>query len=162
MSELIEGKNWTTGSYDTIDFKTMMDIIRSYIDKGSKIFVGSDSFISQNKVCFASTICLHGSMLGSRYFFYKEKENSSKYINLVSRITEETRRSIELAELLFMKYDLDPVNIEIHIDVSPFHAKNDTSRFSDMLKGYVSGYGFECKVKPDAWASQSVADKHSK
>ena len=31
-----------------------------------------------------------------------------------------------------------------------------------MLKGYVQGYGFEYRLKPDAWASQSIADRHSK
>jgi predicted RNase H-related nuclease YkuK (DUF458 family) len=31
-----------------------------------------------------------------------------------------------------------------------------------MLRGYVTGAGFECRVKPNAWASQTVADKHSK
>ena len=158
----VEDKRWTTGSDKIVPFENLISIVKSYVESGSKIFVGSDSFISKGKVCFASTICLHGSRLGSRYFFYKEKENSSKYINLVSRITEETRRSIELAELLFIKHDLDPAIMEVHIDVSPFHAKNGTSKFSDMLKGYVSGHGFECKIKPNAWASQSVADKHSK
>ena len=52
--------------------------------------------------------------------------------------------------------------IELHLDVSPFAAKEGTSKFSEMLKGYVQGYGFECKLKPNAWASQSVADRHSK
>jgi predicted RNase H-related nuclease YkuK (DUF458 family) len=44
----------------------------------------------------------------------------------------------------------------------PFNLKNATSKFSDMLKGYVAGAGFECRIKPDAWASQSIADRHSK
>ena len=58
--------------------------------------------------------------------------------------------------------DFDPEIMEVHVDVSPFNAKQGTSKFSDMLKGYVNGYGFDCKIKPNAWASQSVADKHSK
>jgi len=28
--------------------------------------------------------------------------------------------------------------------------------------GYATGAGFRCKIKPDAWASNSIADKHSK
>ena len=81
---------------------------------------------------------------------------------MVSRITEETRRSIEIASLLIEEYDYDPSFIEVHLDVSPFTAGNATSKFSEMLKGYVQGHGLDYKLKPDAWASQSIADKHSK
>jgi len=159
---MVQNKNWTTGVRTQIDFENIIDIIKLHISSGSRVFVGSDSFISNKKVCFASTICLHGGNLPSRYFFYKEKENSKKYASLVSRITEETRRAIELAETLYVNYDMSPDDMEVHIDVSPFNANQGTSKFSDMLKGYVNGYGFDCKIKPNAWASQSVADKHSK
>ena len=69
---------------------------------------------------------------------------------------------MELAEHIMNNYDINSEDIELHIDVSPFYMKNGTSKFSDMLRGYVAGAGFECRVKPEAWASQSVADKHSK
>ena len=159
---MVQDKNWTTGSNKGIEFNNIIDIVRAHVTSGSKVFIGSDSFTSGGKVCFASTICLHGGHLPSRYFFYKENEKSKKYNTLVQRITEETRRSIELAELLFITHDFDPEIMEVHVDVSPFNAKQGTSKFSDMLKGYVNGYGFDCKIKPNAWASQSVADKHSK
>tara|TARA_B100001094_G_C18111163_1_gene761260 strand:+ start:518 stop:1000 length:483 start_codon:yes stop_codon:yes gene_type:complete len=158
----VEDKNWTTGTNNNIKFSDIVAIIEEYVSLGSNIFIGSDSFTSGGKVCFASTICLHGGTKGGRYFFYKENEDSKKYMTLVQRITEETRRAIELAELLFITHNFDPEIMEVHIDVSPFYTKNGTSKFSDMLKGYVSGYGFDCKIKPNAWASQSVADKHSK
>jgi len=92
----------------------------------------------------------------------KNKIESNRFNSLVSRITEETRRSIEIASLLIEEYDYDPSFIEVHLDVSPFTAGNATSKFSEMLKGYVQGHGLDYKLKPDAWASQSIADKHSK
>ena len=64
--------------------------------------------------------------------------------------------------MLMEEYNFNPANIELHLDVSPFSAGNATSKFSDMLKGYVQGYGFDYRLKPEAWASQSIADKHSK
>ena len=67
-----------------------------------------------------------------------------------------------MAEHLMESHKIKSEDIELHIDVSPFQSKTATSKFSDMLRGYVTGAGFECKLKPDAWASQSVADKHSK
>ena len=158
----IVNKNWTTGSSQNIDFYEILKIIKEYTIKGSKVFIGSDSFITSKKVCFASAICLYGGEKPSRYFFFKEKIASKNFIALVSRITEETRRSVEIGCLLIEEYGFDPKSIELHLDVSPFSAGNATSKFSDMLKGYVQGYGFDYRLKPDAWASQSIADRHSK
>lgn len=161
MKHIIE-QNWSTGSHKQIDFYEILKIIKESTNKGSKVFIGSDSFISSDKVCFASAICIYGPETPGRYFFFKENIPSKQYSVLVSRITEETRRSVEIGCLLMDEYGFNPQKIELHLDVSPFSAGNATSKFSDMLKGYVQGYGFEYRLKPDAWASQTVADKHSK
>lgn len=160
--EHIVKKHWITGSDQEIDFYDLLNLTREYILKGSKVFIGSDSFASKQEVCFASAICLHGGENNGRYFFYKETLPKPKFSQLVSRITEETRRSVEIACLFMNEYGIDPQNIELHLDVSPFGANNGTSRYSDMLKGYVQGFGVDYRLKPDAWASQTIADKHSK
>ncbi len=159
---MLQDKNWHTGSGRTINFDKIKDIVLNYVERGAKIYIGSDSFITQGKVCFASTICLHGPSLGGRYFFFRENLKSGHFLQLVTRITEETRRSVEIAEILMSECLIDPENIELHLDVSPFQANNGTSRFSEMLKGYVIGFGLDCKLKPNAWAGQTIADKHSK
>ena len=159
---MLQDKNWHTGSNCQIKFDDIKDIILEYVDRGARIYIGSDSFITQGKVCFASTICLHGPSLGGRYFFFRENLKTSHFLQLLSRITEETRRSVEIAEVLMSECMINPKNIELHLDVSPFQAKNGTSRFSEMLRGYVIGFGLDCKLKPNAWAGQTVADKHSK
>lgn len=161
MKHIVE-QNWTTGSNIKIDFYKILKIIKQHTVKGSKIFIGSDSFVSNKKICFASAVCLYGGSMPSRYFFFKENIRSKEFLILISRITEETRRSVEIGCLLMDEYNFNPNIIELHLDVSPFSAGNATSKFSDMLKGYVQGYGFDYRLKPDAWASQSIADKHSK
>ena len=158
----IMGKNWITGSGNRISFPGLVSLLDLHVSKGARIFIGSDSFISNRKTCFATAICLHGGEKGGRYFFFREFIPKNHFANLVSRITEETRRSIEVACLLMDKHRFDPKNIELHMDVSPFTAGNGTSKYSDMLKGYVQGYGVDYRLKPDAWASQTVADRHSK
>ena len=60
------------------------------------------------------------------------------------------------------EYGFEPSTIELHLDVSPFNLNNGTSKYSDMLKGYVQGFGLDYRLKPDAWASQTIADRHSK
>ena len=161
MKHIVE-KSWVTGSDNDIDFYELLNLSREYILKGSKLFIGSDSFISKQKICFATALCLHGGEKGGRYFFFKDFVPKNQYSNLVSRITEETRRSVEIAEMLMDEYNFNPANIELHLDVSPFGANNGTSKYSDMLKGYVQGFGVDYRLKPDAWASQTIADKHSK
>ena len=161
MKHIVE-KSWVTGSDNNIDFYELLNLSREYILKGSKLFIGSDSFISKQKICFATALCLHGGEMGGRYFFFKDFVPKNQYSNLVSRITEETRRSVEIAEMLMDEYNFNPSNIELHLDVSPFGTNNGTSKYSDMLKGYVQGFGVDYRLKPDAWASQTIADKHSK
>ena len=160
--EHIVKKNWITGSNKQIDFYELLRLTREYIKKGSRVFIGSDSFISREAVCFSSAVCLYGGEYGGRYFFYKDFVPKPQYSQLVARITEETRRSVEIACLFMDEYNIDPQNIELHLDVSPFAANNGTSKYSDMLKGYVQGFGVDYRLKPDAWASQTIADKHSK
>jgi predicted RNase H-related nuclease YkuK (DUF458 family) len=161
MCELLR-LNWVSGSGKKTNFKEIIKILKDSIKKGSKVFIGSDSFTTKNRVNFASAICLYGGQAPSRYFFAREYLPQDNFNALVTRITEEVRRSVELAEHIMTNHDVNSDNIELHIDVSPFHMKNGTSKYCDMLKGYVTGAGFECRVKPQAWASQSVADKHSK
>mgnify|MGYP001418681028 CR=1 FL=1 len=161
MKHIVE-QTWITGASQQIDFYDLLRLSRQYVKRGSKIFIGTDSFISKQKVCFASAVCLHGGLDNGRYFFYKENLLKHKFTQLVSRITEETRRSVEIACLFMDEYNINPNNIELHLDVSPFNVNNGTSRYSDMLKGYVQGFGVDYRLKPDAWASQTIADKHSK
>ena len=161
MKHIVE-KEWVTGSDKNIDFYELLNLSREHILKGSKLFIGSDSFISKQKICFATALCLHGGEMGGRYFFFKDFIPKNQYSNLVSRITEETRRSVEIAAMLMDEYSFDPLTIELHLDVSPFGANNGTSKYSEMLKGYVHGFGIDYRLKPDAWASQTIADKHSK
>jgi len=153
---------WQSGSGDKISFTKLIKIIQKYSSSNSKVFVGTDSFVSKQNVIFASAICLHGGENPSRYFFFREKKKARNFKNLGYRIIEEARRSVEIAEILINKHNINIDDIELHLDVSPFHLNNETSKFSSMLKGYVAGYGIECKLKPDAWASQTVADRHSK
>lgn len=160
--ENINQKKWITGSSQHVDFLEVISLVKQHVARGSKIFIGSDSFVSGKKTCFATTLCLHGGQDGGRYFFYKENVPKNIHNQLATRITEETRRSVELAEMLMTKYGFDCNNIELHLDVSPFNANNGTSRLSDAMKGYVQGYGLSCRLKPNAWASQSIADRHSK
>ncbi len=158
---LLSSKKWLSGSGNNITFDEVCKNVLNH-STNNKIFIGSDSFFTKRRTCFVTAVCLLTKNKGGKYFLYRDYTPTKKYNILSTRITEEVRRSIELAEHFMNTFEILPNNIELHLDVSPFGTKNGTSKFSDMLKGYVQGYGFDCKLKPNAWASQTVADRHSK
>jgi uncharacterized protein len=162
MQNICSNYKWHTGSGAPIQFEDIVHRLKDCVSNGGKIYVGSDSFITKSQVNFATAICIHGDRAGGRYFFFREKCPKALYIALIVRMTEEVRRSVDVAEVLSTEYGLQAEKIELHVDVSAHHMKEATSKYSEMLNGYVTGAGFDCKVKPYAWASQTVADRHSK
>ena len=152
---------WHTGSGYEIELEDVLRQIHNHSKKNGNIFVGCDSQIIKSRCVFSTIICLHGAdgQSGGRYFFNREKIARKKFPTLVMRLTKEVEKSIEIASLIV---DVNPnIKVEIHIDAN---SREDevTTKFSDMLVGYAKGAGFSCKIKPDAWASSSIADKHSK
>lgn len=151
-----------TGSGNAISLDQMFEKITFALKNNSKIFIGTDSDVSKKKVTFCRAICVHGPETSGFYYFSKHKEHFKRYPDLFSRISEEARLSVETADMVCSKLDINKSLIELHLDVSPLGKNTKTSTFSDSLKGLVKGVGYDCKLKPNAWASQSVADKHSK
>jgi predicted RNase H-related nuclease YkuK (DUF458 family) len=152
---------WHTGSGYEIEFEDVLAQIHAHFEKNGNIFVGCDSQIIKSRCVFSTIICIHGAdgQSGGRYFFNREKISGKRFPTLVIRLTKEVEKSIEVASLIT---EVNPdIEVEIHIDANSREGEV-TTKFSDMLIGYARGAGFSCKVKPDSWASSSIADKHSK
>jgi len=160
MSNKTDG--WFTGSGVSIEYEKIIEIINEYTKLGGVLSVGTDSHITKKVCIFSSAICLHGSggHQGGRYFFKKESFKKSEFVSFSKRIIFEVQRSIELgAEILEYFPGMD---IELHMDISSAEKNNKTSKLASMLIGYASGAGFKYRIKPDAFAAATVADKHSK
>jgi predicted RNase H-related nuclease YkuK (DUF458 family) len=153
---------WRTPNGKPLTLTEVFEEIKLHARNEGKIYIGTDSFIDKDRCAFATAICLHGAsgQRGGKYFFRKVFYKRQNFSSLVQRIMREVQDSIETA--LFISEEVPTAKIELHLDISPAHKNNGTSNISDMLTGYAKASGFECKIKPDAWASQSVADKHSK
>lgn len=152
---------WYTGSGYEINFKQILIQIRKHSNDNGKVFIGCDSQLIKSQCIFSTVICLHGAdgQRGGYYFFSREKLIAKEFPTVLIRLTKEVEKSIEMASLIS---DLGPeIDIEIHIDASSKEGEK-SSKISDMLIGYARGAGFKCRIKPEAWASNSVADKHSK
>ena len=153
---------WRSGEGTYISMSDIYDTLRKHTDANGRVYIGTDSFLAKNKCVFATAICLHGAdgQRGGNYFFRRVSFEREKFSELVQRIFKEVQESIELA--LIISEEVPSATIEIHLDVSPSGKGHKTSKLADMLTGYAAASGFKCKIKPNAWASQSVADKHSK
>lgn len=152
---------WLRPSGEVILHDEMLLKIKEHTAQGGGIYIGTDSHLLKDEFVFATVICLHNKERrnGGTYFYHKEKVKAGKFGSLVNRILHEVSKSVEIGLALREK---NVENIELHIDASAPNVGNATSKFSDMLSGFAKGAGFDFKIKPEAWASSSIADKHGK
>ena len=62
---------------------------------------------------------------------------------------------------MYLKKNLCNANIEIHADVNT-DTKHLSSKYRNMIVGYITGCGFDCKVKPDSFVASGIADIHTR
>ena len=153
---------WNTGSKDIIYFNDIIEQIKIHCNYNGTVYIGTDSFFIKNKCIFSTAICLYGAdkQKGGRYFYTKTSLNKNKFSELSLRMIKEAENTINLANHIV---ELIPsAKLELHLDISPQEKNEGTSHLANMLVGYVKGSGYECRIKPDAFAAASIADKHSK
>ena len=158
MSKTIK---WISGTGDVHDFSYIAKCIKEHVHHDGEIFVGTDSFITGDECVFATAVCLHGAngQKGGKYFFKRTRKPRKKFSELLVRILKEVQDSIDIALNIAEKFP--DARLEIHLDIGTGQ-NNKTSKFVNMLTSYAKSTGFKCKIKPYAWASASVADRHSK
>lgn len=126
--------------------------------------VGTDSQSFGRMHRHVTSICVHYHGSGGVYWYATQdiRVESKGIANnrvKVERIWLEVEHSLQVAREL---QDVHGFKTSVHVDASPSHKKEFTSAFSDALAGYVTGCGFPCAIKPDAWAATNVANKHTK
>ena len=154
--------NWNTGSYKKINYNSIILQIKEHSKQNGTVYIGTDSFFIKDHCIFSTAICLYGAdkQKGGRYFFIKSKLNKSHFPELSIRMIKEAENTINLANDI--RDRIENVKLELHLDISPHDSNQGTSHLAKMLVGYVKGSGYECKIKPYAFAAASIADKHSK
>jgi len=146
-----------------LTFQEMMDSIVGYITglptSAYKVIIGSDSQV-RSETCFITAIVVHRLGKGARYFYRKKIQRKIK--SLRQRIFYETALSLEIGSMVahyMADCGLDDMEVEIHIDVGKQGETRDLIR---EVVGMVTGSGFNAKIKPEAYAASSVADKYTK
>ena len=152
---------WYTGNHKETNLETILLDIKQHNKDNGKVYVGSDSFVHKKNCVFCCVIVLHGAdgQNGGRYYYRKFHNKRNDYPTMVTRLTEEVSKSIEIG--MAIGEVVPDVKLEIHLDINS-DKRQTSSKMLDSMTGWVRAIGFDCKVKPYAWASSTIADIHTK
>ena len=136
-----------------------------HYDVPLQIVVGTDSqnFDVTKIVSVIAVTCEgHGGI-----FFY-EVSRIKRISDVGAKLTEETSRSLDIMTKLVEILERDEYSelrdncaLAIHVDAG-WSEKGKTKDLIPMLVGWIKACGYDCKVKPDSFASSCIADKLSK
>tara|TARA_R110000737_G_scaffold247743_2_gene257816 strand:+ start:1438 stop:1920 length:483 start_codon:yes stop_codon:yes gene_type:complete len=155
-------QEWKSGSGQKTSFQQILQIMKQHSKKNGTVYIGTDSFFVKDQCTFSNAICLYGAdgQKGGRYFFAKRKEPKKAFSNLAIRMLKEAEETIEIARAI--SEENPKIKLELHLDISSSDKQEKTSHLAKMLIGYVNGSGYDCRIKPHAFAANSIADRHSK
>lgn len=77
---------------------------------------------------------------------------------LQERMLKEVQLSIDVGYNILPLIELYDIDLEIHADVNPDPMAGSNIALKQAM-GFIEGMGFNCKVKPEAYAASSGADK---
>lgn len=160
-------ETWTWRKYESSHVVSIDKFLEDH--KGCLFFIGTDSqnYPKAKKCVFTSVIIAYRLGKGGAIIRHTDKRPMIPVEALSSRLTVETQRSIEICKFVENKLlelseedgeDYTDDIMGISIDVSS-DLNNKSGRYKDMLVGMVMAYGFKALVKPDSWASSTVADR---
>jgi len=139
------------------------DFIKSVKDlskEGLDVYIGSDSQVIKTKISLVTCVCFYKREIRrSQIFYIKKKIPAKRYPTLRSRMLIEAYTSLEVA------LEVDPYidgQLTVHLDIGSDPIKCKTAKFGKELKMLVRSQGFGCEIKPNSWASSSVADRFTK
>lgn len=154
---------------------SLIDYIENLIEieyeKGNKvkICIGTDSQKKGKGYQFATAIIFEvkqpmGLLNGQETYIGRgAKVISGVFMDktpmkIQARMLKEVQLSIDVGYHLLELLELYEVEFEIHADVNPDPRCGSNVALADTM-GFITGMGFTCKVKPEAYAASSGADK---
>lgn len=120
----------------------------------TSIYVGCDSQVTRGKVDFVTVVIVHfASKHGAKIFYKKQKE--ARLMKMRERLWKEVELvssvALELIDIIGDRY------LSIHLDLNP-DVRHKSSVIIQEAVGYIRALGFDCKVKPNAFASSYASD----
>ncbi len=162
---------FTRPSGQKVTSKEIIDIITNYIleniHANYEITVGTDS---QNfdRTKMVEVIAVH--RIGKGGIFFYNISYINKINNLRQKITEETQRSLTIADGLLEELEISLIdhnidinelnmNFQIHCDIGQ---EGKTKTLIKEITNWVTSLGYICLIKPDSYTASGIANKYSK
>lgn len=143
-----------------IPYEDFINKIKDLKKEGLDLYIGTDSQVLGKKISVVTCICLYkNGVAKSKIFYIKEKLSTERYATLRSRMILEAYRSLEVA------LEMDQLvggKLTVHLDIGSDIAKSQTAKFQNELQFLFKSQGFGCEIKPNSWASSSIADRFTK
>ena len=185
LKNLIKGGIFNNPTKGMMNLAGVVIELVNYIKEDSeakyRIVIGTDSENRERGIEFVCVVAIHRVSKGGRYFWLKLWDERN--LDLRSRIYHEATVSLALAgallekELEFhnVKFDMSQsINdvlkslgnnrevifsneLEIHVDIGQ---NGPTKAMIKEIVGMVRGSGFPVRIKPEAFAAATLADKH--
>lgn len=126
--------------------------LRSLVQEGRILHVGTDAKHRGLHTDFVTVIAVLTPHLGGRVFYRRERTRRMR--SLAEQLFREVTLSIDVANTLS---DAIASPITVHVDANA-DQRHRSAHYVQALSGMVMGYGYEVKVKPEAWCATHVAD----
>ena len=136
------------------------EFLNSTINNNTDIYIGSDSCESGNHLIVATVVVIHENNNGAKFLYHREKLDRKMFKSLRQRLFYETQKAIETA-INLSKVAEKCRKFSVHVDINN-DKRFKSSKFVNEAKSYVTAQGFDCEIKPNAWASSCVADRMTK
>lgn len=133
-----------------------------YIKKSSKessVYIGSDSIRFKKKsgewfARFSTVVIIHIDGCKGGKIFY-DTITEPDYGVLQTRLLREVGLAVDVANLI--NPHLGGRTMEIHLDINSDKKHKSSIAVKEAL-GWVTGMGYDAKVKPESWAASHAAD----
>ena len=149
---------WCDASSRVIDLKNILEFIEKKKNI-CEIHVGCDSHLVGGKYVFALVIALYEPQKGGTYFFARKRLAQKTLRSLKVRLLRETEEAIAVADMIASSIVTD--KLSVHLDINPNKRYKSHQVFTSATS-WVKSQGYNCLVKPDAWASSWLADAYAK
>ena len=154
----IDSLNWHNAQSERTTAQDILNFL-SKAGLNTTIHVGCDSHFVKNDCVFAVVVALCTPGKGGTYFFARKKFKRKNFLNMKLRLLREVENCLAMAD--HIRENIDRDDIIVHLDINPNKIYKSSLVFTSATS-WVKSQGYECIVKPDAWASSCLADAYAK
>ena len=148
---------WLDAASEPISMNQIVESLTS--DKAYEIHIGCDSHRIGGQYIFAIVIAGYINRRGGTFFFHRKRSKDTQLDNMRVRLMKEVELAIAVAQQIEDNFPNRVINVHLDLNSKP---EFPSYRVLPNAVSWVKSCGYNALVKPDAWASSSLADAFAK